>query len=94
MSHDEMIAVIQAHKEGKKIQYQDHGDINWNDCNFDPGWDFENTNYREKPETRSGYLNIYGTTCIHDYRALADGRARDGRIACIRIEYTPGQFDE
>lgn len=49
MTHDEMIAVIKAHKEGKRIQYNDDGQ--WRDCpGNDPGWYFGSISYRVKPE--------------------------------------------
>lgn len=47
MTHDEMIAVIQAHKEGKQIQSR-RGDW-WIDI-FEPSWDFSKYDYRIKPE--------------------------------------------
>ncbi len=53
MTHDEMIAVIQAHKEGKWIQYRvlRAPDKVWVDCfDGDPCWDFFHHDYRVKPE--------------------------------------------
>ena len=55
MTHDEMIAVIKAHKEGKKIQSQEIGNPNWYDVQF-PLWDFYNLDYRIKPEPREFWL--------------------------------------
>jgi hypothetical protein len=54
------------------------------------------------PEKIVGYLNIYSgahdATMVrgaHSTRKGADKSAADiDRIACIRIEYEPGQFDE
>lgn len=56
MTHDEMIEVIQAHKEGKQIQFNHHrsGD-SWGDTN-PPLWNFELNNYRAKPEPREFYI--------------------------------------
>jgi hypothetical protein len=56
MSHDEIIAVIQAHRDGKPIQYRraltndewqqlPGGHSSWN-------WNFEGYCYRVKPEPR------------------------------------------
>lgn len=52
------------------------------------------------PARHVGYVNVYGddgdgyTYAVRKDRATADERAGDGRIACVRIEYTEGQFDE
>jgi hypothetical protein len=54
MTHDEMIAVIQAHKEGKTIQCRcslEYGGPHWQDC-VDPKFNFAHGNYRVKPEPR------------------------------------------
>jgi hypothetical protein len=52
MSADEMIAVIQAHKEGKQIQCQlnnvSRRIIRWEDVDK-PTWDFDTFRYRIKP---------------------------------------------
>lgn len=47
MTHDEMITVIQAHKEGKIIQCKNALLPDWTDC--DPAWNFYATEYRVKP---------------------------------------------
>jgi hypothetical protein len=50
MNHDEMIKVIQAHKEGKQIQFLDS--LNeWCD-NDSPSWNFHSITYRIKPEPK------------------------------------------
>ena len=56
------------------------------------------------PEKIVGYLNVYGTRSqygqtsyrLYDSRAIADAEADDmrGRIACIRVEFEEGRFDE
>jgi hypothetical protein len=51
MTHDEMIAVIQACKGGKMIQGRVKGLRTWEDL-FEPGWNFERCDYRVKPEPR------------------------------------------
>ena len=54
MTHEEMIAVIQAHKDGKIIQSRDYIEDNWIDC--DPIWDFNESMYRIKPEPREWWM--------------------------------------
>ena len=53
MTHDEMIAVIQAHKEGKVIEWRDkeHPEDLWN-APGNPCWDFSTFDYRIKPELK------------------------------------------
>jgi hypothetical protein len=53
MTHDEMIAVIQHHKDGGKIEYITHGDKQWRELCFNPLWNFATHDYRIKPEPRS-----------------------------------------
>lgn len=51
MTHDEMIAVIQAHKDGKAIEFRYDGE--WKTCqDNNPLWNFTNNFYRVKPEPR------------------------------------------
>jgi hypothetical protein len=49
MTHDEMIAVIEAHKNGKIIQYQRFNGL-FADTAGDPSWNFNCETYRIKPE--------------------------------------------
>jgi hypothetical protein len=53
MTHDEMIAVIQHHKDGGKVQWQliSASKAEWRDCYNDAfAWDFNQYNYRAKPK--------------------------------------------
>jgi len=60
MTHDEMIAVIQAHKEGKTIQFKWRlGDI-WEDFDGNmPSWNFPEGEYRIKPEPIELWAVVY-----------------------------------
>jgi len=67
MNYDQMIAVLQAAKEGKAIQMR--AKVNrlggaWWDV-ADPFWDFHTCDYRVKPEPRVFYaaINSAGTLC-------------------------------
>ena len=49
------------------------------------------------PEKRVGYINLFSNfTARGNYtdKSQADRSAGQNRIACIRVEYTEGQFDE
>lgn len=48
MSHEEMIAVIQADKEGKTVEFRQRARSQWLDC-MEPIWDFSDFDYRIKP---------------------------------------------
>jgi hypothetical protein len=50
MTHDEMIAVIQHHKNGGEIEYRLKGLSTWQAA-ATPNWDFSRYNFRAKPET-------------------------------------------
>lgn len=85
MTHDEMIAVIAAHRDGKVIQYIEKGTSDtWADCiNNSPVWDFYHYNYRIEPEPRVVWFNEYPGHFggIYSSREAALQSARD---ACIR----------
>lgn len=55
MTHDEMIALIQAHKDGKTIQnrMKARNDV-WKDAPA-PSWNFWNFEYRVKAEPQTIY---------------------------------------
>lgn len=55
MTHDEMIEVIKAHKEGKKIQEKLNGASEWRDCSS-RNFNFYAYNYRVKPEELTIYI--------------------------------------
>lgn len=48
------------------------------------------------PEKHVYYLNVYenGISCLNESRKRADFDAGEKRIACIRVEFENGQFDE
>lgn len=52
MTHDEMIAVIAAHRDGKKVQCQVKNHADWYDYHNgdEPQWDFNSFDYRIKPD--------------------------------------------
>lgn len=50
--------------------------------------------YRVKPEKKVMYVNVYPDSISHTSRAIADSTGSRRRAACIRVEYTEGQFDE
>lgn len=66
MTHDEMIAVIKAHKEGKTIEARPvrGGRIAWRDWGVTqlPAWDFRDYEYRVKKEP----LRFWATVDIHN----------------------------
>ena len=71
MTHDEMIAVIQAHKDGKTIQVRGKGRPKWHDRTR-PSWDFDSCDYRVKPEPRVAYFAEY--TNPYGGNVLTQGR--------------------
>ena len=63
MTHDEMIAVIQAHQQGEKIQLRDFSAKEWQDTDI-PAWDFSCFYYRVKPEPKPDLIR-YAHAWIH-----------------------------
>jgi len=52
MTHDQMIEVLAAHRDGKRIEFKCYGDDMWKDCCPDPTWSFYRFEYRIKPEPK------------------------------------------
>jgi hypothetical protein len=48
------------------------------------------------PENHVAYLNMYrhGGGGVHRTRMQADNRAAEHRIACVRVKFEEGQFDD
>ncbi len=61
MTHDEMIAVIQARKEGKTIESRARGigGTMWVPLNEEPSWQFSEYDYRIKFEPFKKEFEIY-----------------------------------
>ena len=51
MTDDEIMAVVSAHKAGKRIEWEDARGA-WSACHAAPSWDFRHTNYRVAPEPK------------------------------------------
>lgn len=90
----ELLPVIQAFAEGKEIERRYFGATGFTRTEVMTNvHDYE---YRIKPEKKVGYLNISTHTIngLYSHKVIADGHAYSERIACIRIEYYEGQFDD
>lgn len=46
------------------------------------------------PPVKVAYLNIYRHRNKHESRIVADAWGASDRIACVRVEYYEGQFDD
>ena len=87
MTHDEMIAVIAAHRDGKKIQCQSKdGRDNWFDTP-DPVWDFAFCDYRIKPEPREWWVNVYpgGDSYWYETKEAADKQTSKYHLECRHV---------
>jgi len=49
-----------------------------------------------EPTTNEGWVNVYGDRrgSLYPTREFADAVAHADRIACIRVEWREGQFDD
>ena len=61
MTHDEMIAVIQHHKNGGKVEWSLFNRNAWGDSPT-PCWDFLEFDYRPKPEPMVIYVEVSNET--------------------------------
>lgn len=90
MTHGEMIAVIQAHKNGERIQYRPRHFDEWDDCVIDPGWNFMDFEYRVKPLVV--WINVLkdGTTVTWETKEQALSSAGENsyyeRVAVKMVE--------
>lgn len=84
MTPDDMIAVIQAHKDGKSLECRKHGESSWLDLTgLNPLFNFQGFDFRvkiEPPKPREWWINIYGNdmdnVAIHSSEESASrGRA-------------------
>ena len=84
MNHDEMIAVIQAHKDGKGIQYRYRSKV-WTVAST-PSWSFSDTEYRVKPaEPREWTRVVCKRYTPHRLRDATCGNC-EGCISCEMIK--------
>lgn len=80
MTHDEMIAVIEHHKNGGKVEYRGQVEATWTLVRGNPLWNFAAHEYRIKPGPRSLWVvryqsgNIAGT---YTDLVSAESRAKD-----------------
>lgn len=75
MTHDEMIAVILAHKAGKVIQCRDKLPTrrSWDDVPC-PVWNFERIEYRIKPEPGEVWIDVVPPPGMQDaYTGVSTG---------------------
>ena len=66
MKPQDMIDVIQAHIDGKDIQYTSSATTVWTQAS-EPCWDFSIFKYRVKPEPRE-FIICDGEICTNDCR--------------------------
>jgi len=88
--------VIKAWAEGREIQCRFIGG-GWPWDTFVregmPSFDHSELEWRVKPVTRVLWMNIYDDDAIisHFTKEEADLECDDGRIACVRVEFTEGE---
>ena len=98
MTHDEIIALLQAHKDGKTLQIKHK--LEWLDLNYILsavlGTIAKGREWRIKPEPvgpQEVWVNIYpsmsGYCAYYLSKEAADSVATKARIACIR--YVPAE---
>ena len=66
MTIDEMIAVMQGYRAGKKVEFRPISSKTWRGYEFSagPSWDFSNFDYRLAPEPMVLWVNINSEGCL------------------------------
>lgn len=90
MTHDEIIAVVAAHRDGKDIEAKHHEALVWNlITNGHPRWDFPSYDYRiAPPKPREWWINIYpdgSKSRLHASKQIADDVAHARRTECVHV---------
>lgn len=81
-----------------ELMLRDHG-TGWRPCDI-PSWDWDSYIFRVKLMPYVRYLNIFKSGprifcgSLKDTRALADSDVVNTRIACVRVEFVDGKFDD
>jgi hypothetical protein len=86
MTHDEMIAVIQHHRDGGKVESKKSNDSQWEEL-LEPHWNFSACDYRPKPEP----MTIYAEICALKGTLM---RARKERINPVYVNTIIKRFIE
>lgn len=90
MTHDEMIAVIAAHRDGKVIELcERHSNTGtgWQLCKK-PIWDFFHYDYRIKPEPRVIWVNEYdGTLGMNQYNSEENARRAADKHTARQVKF-------
>jgi hypothetical protein len=71
MNTQEMIAVMQAFEDGKRIQIDVECTGLWQDCAF-PAWNWRSQRYRVKPEPLTLYCIVDENGCVMDTDSSAE----------------------
>jgi hypothetical protein len=69
MTHDKMIEVIAHHKNGGKIEHRLKVDVTWKDATS-PWWDFDEFDYRAKPEPLVIYAEVIYAEAMPNRRVV------------------------
>jgi hypothetical protein len=85
MTHDEMIKVIAAHRDGADVEFQDRSGP-WSST-VKPLWDFLHNQYRVKTEPLICWANVYstGAPLFHYTKEEADANSMPNRIRCAKM---------
>ncbi len=87
MTHDEMIAVIQAHKEGKALQARSKTPTaSWCEASI-PDFNFYDYDYRIKPQPFECWVNVYYGEGIMSFRSKSEALtySKEASLAAIHM---------
>ena len=103
MTHDEMIEVILAYRNGKAVQFRSEKHHEWSDACV-PGFNFVDYEYRVTPTLQYVWMNVYrgddGRLCLANAMASIEEckrHAQNAMSCCVgrvRVELVEGRFDD
>jgi hypothetical protein len=95
MTHDEIITVVQAHKDGEQLQIRltrkKNNDFIWSDLRGNI-WDFEQFEYRIKPKPRERWFGQYPngqlTVCAYQTKQEVENFGPEYKPICFKEDIT------
>lgn len=89
MTHDEMIAVIAAYRDGKVVEFRQYGMSDWKPIKGCAGWDFHTYQYRIKPEPREWYMVVFEDGSSLGYSDEDSAKRQDSKVIRVREVLDP-----
>lgn len=87
MTHDEMIAVISAHRDGRPIEWKPNGGSNWFEVEPNAksmNWNFLANDFRIKPQPKEFWVYRRASS-LGEWNVLTYNPARNTEVEIIHV---------